>query len=193
MSELGEHAARREAFQAEALPHLPRLFAAARRFAPPGMDVEDLVQEAMLRAYRTFESYEPGTNARAWLLTILYSVYVNRLRRWRREPQSRPDDELELWAERERDGEDWEKLLLETATAGSWGIGPTVEAALRRLPDDFREVVLLVDLGELTYAEAARALRCPVGTVRSRLYRARRLLALELRGYAASQGYAVEP
>jgi len=157
------------------------------------MDVEDLVQEALLRAYRTFESYQPGTNARAWLLTILHSVFVNRLRRWRREPQPCPDDELEYWAEREWEGEDWEKPLLEAATTGSWGTGPTVEAALRGLPDEFREVALLVDVEELTYAEAAHALGCPVGTVRSRLHRARRLLASELCGYAARQGYAVAP
>lgn len=192
MIEDSDSAARRTAFEAETLPHLGRLFAAARRFAYPGIDAEDLVQETYLRAYRTFDNYVVGTNARAWLLTILYSVFANRYRRRRREPEACTDDELERKADRERGGEDWEKLLLDAATAGSWGTGPIVEEALRGLPDEFREAVLLIDLEELTYAEAADALGCPVGTVRSRLYRGRRLLARDLGAYAARQGYVVE-
>jgi RNA polymerase sigma-70 factor (ECF subfamily) len=191
MTEDGDSGARRTAFEAETLPHLGRLFAAARRLAYPGIDAEDLVQETCLRAYRTFDNYVPGTNARAWLLTILYSVFSNRYRRKRREPETLTDDELERHAERERGGEDWEKPLLDAAAAGSWGTGPVVGKALRCLPDDFREVVLLIDLEELTYAEAADALGCPVGTVRSRLHRGRRLLARELGAYAARQGYVV--
>jgi RNA polymerase sigma-70 factor (ECF subfamily) len=181
---------RRQAFEAEALPHLDRLYAVARRLAPAGVDPEDLVQETVLRAYRTFDNYRPGTNCRAWLLTILHSVFVNRFRRWQREPEAQPPEELERRAGRDRPTEDWEGPLLAAAAAGTWGTGAEVEAALRNLPDEYREAMLLVDVEELTYEEAAGALGCPVGTVRSRLHRARRRLAGELAAYARQLGYS---
>lgn len=180
---------RREAFEVEALPHLDRLYAVARRLAPARVDPEDLVQETVLRAYRTFDGYQPGTNCRAWLLTILHSVYVNRFRKLKREPELQPSEELERRADRDRFGEDWEGPLLAAATAGQWGTGKQVESALRRLPEEYRQTLLLVDVEELTYEEAAGALGCPVGTVRSRLFRARRRLAADLAGYARELGY----
>lgn len=180
---------RREAFEREALPHLRQVWAAAMRFCRDPAEAEDLVQETYLRAYRSFDSYRPGTNCRAWLLTILYSVFVNRYRRSRREPEARDPATLESLAERERAPDDWERPLLDAATAGRWGTGETVEAALAELSEEFRETVLLVDVEELTYEEAADALGCPVGTVRSRLFRGRRLLARALGEYASAAGY----
>lgn len=181
---------RRAAFEAEALPHLNRIWAAARRFAGREGDAEDLVQETYLRAYRAYDRFERGTNCRAWLLTILYSVFVNRYRKGRREPEPREPETLERLAERELEPSDWERPLLEAASAGRWGTGETVQAALEELPAEFREAVLLVDVEELTYEEAAKTLGCPVGTVRSRLFRARRRLARVLGGYASELGYA---
>jgi RNA polymerase sigma-70 factor, ECF subfamily len=181
---------RRRAFESEAMPHLRRLYAAARRLARPGIDAEDLVQETFLRAYRTFDNYRPGTNCRAWLLTILYSVFANRSRRLRREPEPQPTEELDRQSRRDPRAGDWEAPLLAAAAAGTWGTGKTVESALRDLPDDYRRTLLLVDVDELTYEEAAGVLGCPVGTVRSRLARARRRLAVELAAYAKQLGYA---
>lgn len=180
---------RREAFEVEALPHLDRLYAVARRLAPARVDPEDLVQETVLRAYRTFDGYQPGTNCRAWLLTILHSVYVNRFRKLKREPELQPSEELERQADRDRLGEDWEGPLLAAVASGQWGTGKQVESALRRLPEEYRQTLLLVDVEELTYEEAADALGCPVGTVRSRLFRARRRLAGDLSDYARELGY----
>lgn len=179
----------REAFEREALPHLRQVWAAAMRFCRDPVEAEDLVQETYLRAYRSFDSYRPGTNCRAWLLTILYSVFVNRYRRSRREPEPQDPATLESLAERERGPDDWERPLLDAATAGRWGTGETVEAALGELSEEFRETVLLVDVEELTYEEAAGVLGCPVGTVRSRLFRGRRLLACALGEYARAAGY----
>jgi len=179
----------REAFEREALPHLRQVWAAAVRFCRDPIEAEDLVQETYLRAYRTFDSYRLGTNCRAWLLTILYSVFVNRYRRSRREPEAQDPATLESLAERERAPADWERPLLDAATAGRWGTGETVEAALGELSEEFREAVLLVDVEELTYEEAAGVLGCPVGTVRSRLFRGRRLLARALGEYARASGY----
>jgi RNA polymerase sigma-70 factor (ECF subfamily) len=176
---------RRRAFEAEALPHLPRVYAAARRFGRAGTEAEDLVQETFLRAYRTFDNFERGTNARAWLLTILHSIAANRRRR--HSPEAWPDDELERRAAASAEV-DWEAPQLAAATAGKWGAGETVGSALDRLPEGFRAAVLLVDLEGLTYEEAATALDCPIGTVRSRLARARRRLAAELADYARKLG-----
>jgi RNA polymerase sigma-70 factor (ECF subfamily) len=192
-SERESGAERRRAFEAEALPHLPRIYAAARRLrwaAGGAADAEDLVQETYLRAYRTFDNFERGTNARAWLLTILYSIDANRRRRSRREPEAWPDDDLEARAARACAGIDWQAASLAAATAGAWGAGETVTAALKRLPEPFRTAVLAVDLEGLTYEEAAAALDCPIGTVRSRLARARRRLAAELAGFARRRGLA---
>ena len=182
-------AGRRSAFEAEALPHLDSVWAAARRLARrKDADAEDLVQETYLRAYRTFDNFRPGTNGRSWLLTILYSVFINRYHRERRAPESRTLEDLEsrpLWA---RDGEDWEAPFLAAAARGAWGVSDTVAAALEELPELYRQAVLAVDLEGLTYEEAATALSCPIGTIRSRLARARRLLAAELAEYARGLG-----
>ncbi len=183
---------RRQAFEAEALPHLNRVYAAARRLVGAGSDAEDLVQETFLRAYRTYDNFARGTNCRAWLLTILHSIYVNRIRRMQHEPQAQPAEALEMHAQRAQLDEDWEGPLLQAAAAGTWGAGPTVREALRRLPEDYRSTLLLVDVEELSYEEAAAALACPIGTVRSRLSRARRLLAVSLADYARELGYRRE-
>ena len=179
---------RRQAFEREALPHLRRVYAMARRLDRDPMAVEDLVQETYLRAYRTFDNYQRGTNPMAWLLTILHSIHVNRRRRRGREPEAKDDKQLETIADRAARDVDWEHKFVESAGAGRWGAGEAVDPALDRLPEAFREAVLLVDLGELTYEEAAGVLGCPVGTVRSRLARARRRLAAELADYAEKSG-----
>lgn len=183
-------AGRRSAFESETLPHLRRVYAAARRLAGAAL-AEDLTQETYLRAYRTFDNYTLGTNALAWLLTILHSIHVNRRRRQWREPEAQEPEVLEEVAMRSMADVDWEAAQLERATAGRWGAGEVVNGALDRLPAAFREVVILVDLEELTYEEAAAALGCPVGTIRSRLARARRRLAAELADYAREQGLSV--
>ena len=181
---------RRAAFEAEALPHLPKVYAAARRLLHSEADAEDLVQETYLRAYRTFDNFAAGTNGRAWLLTILHSVFANRWRRMRREPESRSSDELEARAAQIRSVGSPVEPQLTAVMAGKWGAGEVVSAALDRLPETFRTPVVLVDLEELTYEEAALVLECPVGTVRSRLSRGRRRLAKDLEAHAQEFGLA---
>jgi RNA polymerase sigma-70 factor, ECF subfamily len=139
----------------------------------------------MLRAYRTFDGFTSGTNARAWLLTILYSIFVNQYHRARRTPQHVSIDDLEFRYAREL-------AAPEAATTdpfqGAW-TEHEIEAALRELPEAFRATVLLVDVEELSYEEAAAALGCAVGTVRSRLFRARRILAVALADLARQRGF----
>jgi RNA polymerase sigma-70 factor (ECF subfamily) len=166
----------RDAFEREMLPHSPVVYSTARRLVRQDTDARDLVQETFLRAFRAFGGYTPGTNARAWLLTILYSVFVNRYRRRQRDPDSISLEEYQT------------RLRQEVAAPSAPGVRAStaarVEAALAALPEAFRAAVVLVDLQELSYEDAAQVLGCPVGTVRSRLSRARRLLAEALQTFA---------
>jgi RNA polymerase sigma-70 factor (ECF subfamily) len=168
-----------------ALPFVPALYRTARRVSLRIDDAGDLVQETLLRAYRTFDSFRTGTNAKAWLFTILYSIQSNIWRRDRQNPGEVALDDVEERFQRAVGGRtfDAEQQLLARLDASA-----EVDGALRRLPDAYRAAVLLVDVEELTYEEAAVALDCPVGTVRSRLARGRKLLFVELHDYAQRIG-----
>ena len=184
---------KRARFEAVALPFLKPLYGTALRLAGDPEDAEDIVQETCLRAYRTFENFRPGTNCKAWLFTILYSVHINRGQKARRERGTLSVEELEDRFERYLAAP--ASAEAEIGTVEAWGTRwqPEVESALRLLPEMFRAPVLLVDVEGLSYDEAAAALGCPVGTVRSRLYRARRLLFAALHDFARATGRLVEP
>lgn len=175
---------RRADFERLALPVAPALYRTARRLTTRPEDASDLVQETFLRAYRTFDNFREGTNAKAWLFTILYSILSNR---WRHD--SRTPREVSLEDVDARFGEavavaaDAERVLLTRLDAS-----PEVDAALRRLPGAYRAAVLMVDVEDMTYQEVSVALDCPVGTVRSRLARGRKLLFLALLEYARRIG-----
>jgi len=175
-------AEQRAEFERAAVPLLKPLYAAASRLARGSDEAQDLVQETYLRAYRTFGNFVPGTNVKAWLVTILYSVFTNRYRKQRRQPLQVSVDTVE------------EHLLLasrpgEHAPPLEERSAEEVERALARLPEEFRTAVLMVDVEGLTYEEAAAALGCPLGTVRSRLSRARKSLCADLGEYALKAGY----
>lgn len=157
------------------------LYNTALRISSNPDDAADLVQETYLRALRTFDNFRPGTNCKAWLFTILYSVFINRRRKAEREVGPFAVEELE-----QRFGP-----LLESAEApaSELELPAEIDAALRSLPETFRSAVLLVDVHELSYEEAAVALDCPIGTLRSRLFRARRMLAVLLTERAVRAGF----
>jgi len=174
------------AFAAEALPHLDRIYSAALYLCANADSASDLVQEVYLRALRFFHQFEAGTNCRAWLLTILHNTFRNQYRDQR---HSRgqvdiddPQTALEV-SEASSSDNDPETLVL------SEMLDQEIVQALVELPEEFRSVIVLIDLQELTYQEGARALGCPIGTVRSRLSRARNLLELKLATYARERGY----
>lgn len=164
--------------------HLGAVYQAARRLTRDDSNARDLTQDTMLRAYRAFDTFTPGTNAKAWLLKIVYSMFVNDYHRTRRAPATVTIEELETQS----------GIQLAGATEvgpdpfGATWSEPAIEAALAELPEPFRMAVLLVDVEELSYEEAARALNCEVGTIRSRLYRARRVLATRLADVAHAHG-----
>lgn len=179
---------RRRTFEELAMPHVQALYRTALGLVGSPADAEDVVQETFLRAYRTFDGFETGTNEKAWLFTILYSIVSNLRRTRRRKPPPRSLDEPLDEEGSPREIVDWtgyEDILGNPRL--HWD-GSEAQRAVDALPDEFAEVVLMVDLVELTYDEAAAAIGCPVGTVRSRLYRARRRLAGELRRLAETYG-----
>jgi RNA polymerase sigma-70 factor (ECF subfamily) len=186
----GDTERRRAEFEATALPWLDALHRFAARLTRNGPDAADLVQETYLRAYRTFDNFQLGTNGRAWLFTILYSIFINQQRQLARRGVAVPVDEIDR---EETAGAvalaDAPQRAAEVEVSGV-RVGPEVEEALRSLTEEFRAVVLLVDAHDMTYEEAAEVLSCPVGTVRSRLFRARRLLAQALRDYAMRSGFS---
>jgi RNA polymerase sigma-70 factor (ECF subfamily) len=172
----------REQFEREALPHIDRLYGYALRFADDRSQAEDWVQEAYLKAFRGWHSYQPGTNIRAWLLTILRNTIISDRRRKRRvEPVDFAEAErfslYEQLRETDPEGEFFDGL-----------VSNHVVDALARLPEKLREVVVLSDLEGLSYAEVAEVLGVPLGTVKSRLFRGRRVLQAELYDYGVRTG-----
>lgn len=176
----------RQRFGEIALPLMRNVHGAALRITGRQDAAEDVTQETFLRAYRTFAGFTPGTDCKAWLLTIMHSVIINRYHHARRHPETALDA-LPPEAEAFVAHDSRLAAIIEHTPA------PAVEAALAALPDGFRAAVVLVDVEELSYEEAARAMQCAVGTVRSRVSRARRLLFVALEAHARRSGYLVEP
>jgi RNA polymerase sigma-70 factor, ECF subfamily len=172
---------RREEFERTALPYMGRLYGMAHRLTRRPEDASDLVQETYLRAYRTFGGFAAGSNAKAWLFKILYSIFANRYRKEQRTPAEVPLHLLEERLSGNNSPESW-------PFASGAPPAEEVERALGELPEAFRAAVLLVDVEELSYGEAAEALGCPIGTLRSRVSRARRLLHGMLLEYARQSG-----
>ena len=176
----------RDRFATTALPFMRNVYGAALRMCGTPNVAEDVTQETFLRAYRTFDHFQPGTNCKAWLLTIMRSVLINLYHHDRRRPEAALDA-MPPDAEAFATSDDHITAFIDHAPT------PAIEAALAALPDDFRAAVVLVDIEELSYEEASQVLQCPVGTVRSRLSRARRLLFTSLQDHARRAGYVVEP
>jgi len=171
----------RAEFHREVLSHQSSLLGTAMRMTGSRAEAEDLVQEAVLRAWTFWERFQPGTNGRAWMHRILVNTFINGYRRRRREREIL--GEIRLGEHRE---DAWEKSR---SPLPGEGLGDEVSAALSTLPDEFRQVLVLVDLDERSYKDAARTLGCPIGTVMSRLHRARRAMKQQLEDYALAEGY----
>lgn len=173
---------RQEEFEALLLPVLPRAYSAARYMTGNASDAEDLVQEASMLAWRAFDRFEPGTNFRAWLLRILTNLNYTRLRGVARKPPSMPIDDLpDLYLYKKMGMDvpgapdvDPAEALLRKLDASE------VRRAIEELPDEFRVVAALYFSDDLSYQEIAETVGCPVGTVRSRLHRGRKLLQVSL-------------
>ena len=165
-------------FEKTCLPFTRALYGTAVRLTQRPEDASDLVQETLLRAYRGFDRFREGSNAKAWLFTILHSVFVNRYRKARREPERVSIDDVDERFLAARDGHPGLAVSAAAPTAAE------LESALASLPEPYRLAVLHVDVEGFSYEEAADCLAVPVGTVRSRLFRGRKMLFVLLRGGA---------
>jgi RNA polymerase sigma-70 factor (ECF subfamily) len=150
-------------------------------------DANDLVQETYLKAFRFIEKYTKGTNAKAWLFKILKNAYINEYRKTVKRPVKVDFEEIISYHEREND----EQVLFADLREDIFTnvMGDEVTMAINTLPEDFRTVILLCDIEGFTYEEIAKILDIPIGTVRSRLFRARNMLKDMLKVYAESLGY----
>jgi RNA polymerase sigma-70 factor (ECF subfamily) len=176
---------RRLDFERTALPHLDAIYTTALRLLRNSDDAQDLLQETVLRAYRCFHQFRPGTNCRAWLLTILYNIFRTAYRRGTREHLASDSGEFE----REIEAQSLEESLGDPAAiCARRGTVRLIEQALSGLPAGFREALLLVDLHELNYQEVSITLDIPVGTVKSRVSRGRALMRSALEKLAVRPG-----
>ena len=171
-------------FEEEALALADQVYRVARRMVSTREEAEDLVQDTYARAFRSWQSYTPGTNLRAWLLRILTNLNVDRGRRIQRRPDETPLDEGDYYLAN-RLAEQAGEQSLDQERAVERLSQDSIVNALADLPDDFRDVVVLVDIGEFSYADAAQILDIPIGTVMSRLHRGRKQLRKELAEEAA--------
>ena len=166
-------------FEEEALDLADQVYRVARRMVSSREEAEDLMQETYARAFRSWRSFQPGTNLRAWLLRILTNLNIDRGRRKQRTPDTQPLEEGDYFLynrleESTGDSSNDEERVVERLSQDD------VVTALSAVPHDFRDVIVLVDIGEFSYADAAQILDIPMGTVMSRLHRGRRILKKNL-------------
>ena len=176
---LATEARDRVRFEEEALELSDQVYRVARRLVGSREEAEDLMQETYARAFRSWRSYTPGTNLRAWLLRILTNLNIDRGRRRQRAPEMQPLEEGDYFLynkleEASREPRSEQDLVVDRLSQDD------VVAALTAVPHDFRDVVVLVDIGDFTYQDAAQILDIPIGTVMSRLHRGRRILKTAL-------------
>jgi RNA polymerase sigma-70 factor (ECF subfamily) len=176
-------------FEREMVPHLRSLYHFAYRLSNDEDDANDLVQDTYLKAYRFLGSFEQGSNAKAWLFRILKNSFINNYRRISKQPNKIDYEEAENFLNTAQASHSDTIDAREKMFRGL--IGDEVARALNRLPVDFRTVIILCDIEEFTYEEISKVIDIPIGTVRSRLHRARKMLRESLCSYALSMGYDV--
>jgi RNA polymerase sigma-70 factor (ECF subfamily) len=174
-------------FEKEFMPLISSLYNFAYRLTLDEDDANDLVQETYLKAYRFFSSYEQGTNAKAWLFRILKNSFINDFRKKSKQPSKVDYQEVESFYNSDDVDENITVDLRVESIQDM--IGDEVANALNSLAVDFRTIIILCDLEGFTYEEMAKILDIPIGTVRSRLHRARNLLKEKLKEYAGTMGY----
>ena len=179
---------KRKQFETEAMPHMDALFRTALRMTKNQSDAEDLVQETMVKSYRFWDKFEPGSNCRAWLFKIMTNIFINEYRSKSRTPVSVNMDDIDdnflygqlaaMTPEKNPEEQLFAKIF-----------DDDVKKAIEELPDDFRLVVVLSFLEDFSYQEIADIVDLQLGTVKSRLHRGRKLLQKKLYDYAVKNGY----
>jgi RNA polymerase sigma-70 factor (ECF subfamily) len=182
---IAEDARDRVRFEEEALDLSDQVYRVARRLVSSREEAEDLMQETYARAFRSWKQFTPGTNLRAWLLRILTNLNIDRGRRSQRAPDTQPLEEGDYYLYNRLEAADGvasdEERVVERLSQDD------VVEALSEVPHDFRDVVVLVDIGDFSYADAAQILDIPIGTVMSRLHRGRRILKQNMAEHAVAE------
>ncbi|MFA5805174.1 MAG: sigma-70 family RNA polymerase sigma factor [Melioribacteraceae bacterium] len=174
-------------FEKEAVPHLDAVYNFALRMTGDEDDADDLVQETYLKAFRFFDKFENGTNCKAWLFRILKNSFINDYRKTTKEPNKVDYDDIQNFYENIKADEVETQHYEEDAFSNL--LDDEISKAISELPEDFRTVVILSDIEGFTYEEIADFVDIPVGTVRSRLHRARKMLYVQLFDYAKDKGF----
>jgi RNA polymerase sigma-70 factor (ECF subfamily) len=174
-------------FEEEALELADQVYRVARRLVSTREEAEDLMQDTYTRAFRSWRSYTPGTNLRAWLLRILTNLNIDRGRKVQRTPDVQPLEEGDYFLYNKLEQSTGEANLDEERVLERLSQDDVVDA-LAAVPHNFRDVIVLVDIGDFSYQDAAQILDIPVGTVMSRLHRGRRILKQQLAGVATEDG-----
>lgn len=176
-------------FEREAVPHMDSLYNFALKMTGDSDDASDLIQETYLKAFRFFDKFEKGTNCKAWLFRIMKNTYINTYRKSAKEPDKVDYEDVENFYENIKasntDSAHLEKDIYDNL------LDDELSSAITSLPEDFRTVVILADIEGYTYEEIADFIDVPVGTVRSRLHRARKMLFTKLYDYAGQKGYII--
>lgn len=180
-----------KAFESDALQHLDSLYNSALKLTYNEEDAKDLVQETFLKAFRFFDQYEPGTSCKAWLYKILKNTFINKYRKKMRQPEQVDFDSVEPFVELIKDKNFQDSKSLDVGILNSF-LSDEINEALSRLSYDFRMVLLLSDIEGFSYKEIADILDCPIGTIRSRLSRGRKMMFKNLLKYAKKEGYFQE-
>jgi RNA polymerase sigma-70 factor (ECF subfamily) len=177
-------------FEREAIPHMNALYNFALKLSGDEDDANDLLQETYLRAFRFFDKFEKGTNCKAWLYRIMKNLYINSYKKKTSGPIKIDYEEVENFYENIKPS-NTDDAHLEREIFDSL-LDDEVSQAIAALPEDFRTVIILSDIEGYTYEEIAEFVDCPIGTVRSRLHRARKMLFVKLHKYAKSKGLVTD-
>jgi RNA polymerase sigma-70 factor (ECF subfamily) len=181
----------KEIFEKEFMPHLDAMYNFALKLTADEDDAQDLVQDTCVKAFRFIGSFEPGTYAKAWLFRILKNNFINDYRKKSRGPSKVEFEWFEQSFAGDDDPEPAFQADLQAETVNEM-LGDEITSAIQALPVDFRMIIILCDLEEFSYEEMAKILNIPIGTVRSRLHRARALLKETLASYALKKGYKTD-
>ncbi len=189
MKNIEEHneSPKEQVFETEFLPQIDSLYNFAYHLTYNEDDANDLVQETYMKAFRFIEKYDTGTNAKAWLFKILKNAFINQYRKKAKQPTKVDYEEIVNFHDEEDTQYSSYLDLREEIFQGM--MGDEVTNAINSLPVDFKTVILLCDIEGFTYEEIAKIIDIPIGTVRSRLHRARNMLKEKLTDYAQSLGY----
>jgi len=182
---------KQESFKSEALVHMDALYNSALKLTYNEEDAKDLVQETYFKAYRFFDQFEPGTSCKAWLYKILKNTFINKYRKKIKQPEHVDYNAVEPFVDLIKDKQVFDASSLDEHILNSY-LSDEINAALSRLSDEFRMALILSDIEGFSYKEIADIMDGPIGTIRSRLSRARKMMYKLLVKYAKKEGYYQE-